>query len=66
MFHLVVNVFFLWWLRIDCSSGPTNVYYQILQDSFRVREINYSKLRVKQNTRAKRLAQMCNFSIFRY
>ncbi|KRZ08676.1 hypothetical protein T11_464 [Trichinella zimbabwensis] len=49
-----------------CQICPMNVYDQIIQDSFQVREINYSKLRLNQNTGAKRLAQMYSLLIFRY
>ncbi|KRZ00926.1 hypothetical protein T11_6546 [Trichinella zimbabwensis] len=48
----IIFLFKLWQFTVLHSQiCPTNVYDQIIQDSFQVREINYSKLRVNQNTR---------------
>ncbi|KRY74144.1 hypothetical protein T4A_872 [Trichinella pseudospiralis] len=46
--------------------GPTSVRDQIAQDLFQELEINYLKLRISQNTRAKHSVQMYNLLIFRY
>ncbi|KRX13046.1 hypothetical protein T07_5506 [Trichinella nelsoni] len=46
---------------------PTDVYVKLYNIYFKfVKNINYSKLGVNGNARAKRLAQMYNLLIFRY